>query len=84
MITGLIVYKRLAKYESTYLKRLITGLLVYVLTTECFTVNAVITGKLSGDATWLDKIFAHLILIGFGLILSSLLALLFKQKPLED
>lgn len=80
IIAGLIVYKKLAKNESTYLKRVTTGLLIYALTTLCFTINSVIAGKLSNHTTWEDKVFAPLILVLFGLILSPLLALLFKTR----
>ena len=80
MIVGLTVYKKLAKAESTYLKRLTTGLLIYTLMTICFTIYSVIFEKLSNDRTWEDKVFVPLILIAFGLILSSLLALTLKPR----
>lgn len=82
MIVGLAVYKKLAKDESTYLKRLTTGFLIYALTTICFTIDSVIFGTLSNNRTWEDKLFVPLILIAFGLILSSLLALFFKPKTI--
>lgn len=82
MIVGLIVYKKLVKDESTYLKRLTTGLLIYALTTICFAINALIVGKLRNSRTWEDKVFVPLILVAFGLILSALLALLIKPRTI--
>lgn len=83
MIVGLTFYKKLAKDQSTYLKRLTTGLLIYTLTTICFTMNSVIFGKLSNERTLEDRVFVPLILVVFGLILSSLLALLFKPRTIQ-
>jgi len=80
MTVGLTVYKRLAKVESTYLKRLITGLLIYTFMSICFFINSVIFGKLSNNRIWEDKVFVPLILVAFGLVLSSLLALTFKPR----
>ena len=82
IITGLAFYKKTAKDKSTYIKRFITGLFIYFLSTICFFINSVIFGKLSYDRTFEDRVFVPLILIAFGLILSSLLALLFKPSKL--
>ena len=80
MIVGLTFYKNLSKSESTYLKRLTTGALIYGLMTICFEIMSIIFGKLSINRTWEDNVFVPLILIAFGLILSSLLALFFKPR----
>ena len=80
MIVGLTVYKMLAKDKSTYLKRLVTGLLIYALTTICFIINFSIFGKISNNNAWEDKVLSSLIIVVFGLIMSSLLALIIRSR----
>lgn len=82
MIIGLSVYKKLAKHESTYLKRFTIAILIYSLTTICFTIGSIMFGNLSNQHTWEDKVFVPLILVAFGLICSSFLALFFKPRTI--
>ena len=83
MIVGLTIYKKLAKDKSTYLKRLFTGVLIYTLTTTCFIINSSIFGKISNNRTWEDIVFTTLIIIVFGLMISSLLALIIRSRHIK-
>ena len=80
MFVGLAVYKNLEKKNTTYLKRLSVGLLIYSVTTVCFIIYSYVFGKYSTERTLQDKLIVPLILIAFGLFLSSLLALCFKTR----
>jgi multisubunit Na+/H+ antiporter MnhB subunit len=80
MIVGLTVYKKLTKEKSTYLKRLITGFLICALTTICFIISHIIFGTHSNKGTFENKVFDALIIIAFGFILSSFLALLYSSR----
>jgi len=80
MIVGLTVYKRLEKANTTYLRRLTVGLLIYAVTTVCFAISSFIFNKYASERTLQDKIFVPLIAIAFGLLLSSLLAISFKTR----
>ena len=83
MLVGLKVYKKLAKNKSTYVKRLFTGVLIYALMTIFYIINSSIFGKIS-NSTWEDKVFIPYIIVFFGLIISSLLALIIKSSNIKD
>ena len=80
MFVGLAAYKNLEKKNTTYLKRLSVGLLIYSVTTICFIIYSYFFGKYNTERTFQDKLSVPLILIAFGLFLSSLLALCFKTR----
>ena len=66
MFIGLTVYKKLEKGNTTYLKRLTVGLLIYSVTTICFIISSFIFSKYSPERTLQDKVLVPLILIRFA------------------
>ena len=82
MIISLTIYKLIAKESTTYLKGLTTGLLTYFLTTLSFIIYKIVTGRYSAQSTFIDFLLIALIIIGFGLITSSLLAFCVKSRQL--
>ena len=80
IIAGLLVYKNLAKENTTYFKRLTLGFLIFFVTSLFFYSYSIIFNKFSNQRTQEDKIFVPLIYIAIGLLLSSLLAMLIKHR----
>tara|TARA_B100000768_G_C10894615_1_gene215118 strand:- start:39 stop:446 length:408 start_codon:yes stop_codon:yes gene_type:complete len=78
MIVGLIVYKKLKKGNTTYLKRLTVGFFIFSVTTVFFIFSSFIFNQYGSERTLQDYIFVPLIGFSIGLILSSLLAISFK------
>jgi hypothetical protein len=84
MIIGLTVYKKVAKDNSTYLKRTITGFLIYSLTTICYLIYSTSFENFNLNRSLEEKVFGSLILIAIGLIFSLLLALFYKPRQLKN
>lgn len=83
MVIGLAVYKNRANGASTYLKRFSVGLIIYLAATICFGVYSISFRQFNQDRTMQDKLLVPLIVILFGLFLSSIFAFSFKQKKLS-
>lgn len=84
MIIGLTVYKKVAKGNSTYLKRTITGFLIYSVTTTFYLIYSSSLEDFSINRNLEDKVLAPLTIIAIGLLLSSFLALFYKPRQTEN
>lgn len=80
MIVGLNIYNKSLQKKSTFLKRMITALFIYILTTITYVVITITFGKFNIESTSGDKLFLALISIALGLVISSILALLVNQE----
>lgn len=80
MIVGLNIYNKSLQKKSTFLKRMITALFIYILTTITYVVITITFGKFNIESTSVDKLFLALISIALGLVISSILALLVNQE----
>lgn len=80
MIVGLNIYNKSLQKKSTFLKRMITALFIYILTTTTYVVITITFGKFNIESTSGDKLFLALISIALGLVISSILALLVNQE----
>lgn len=80
MFLGLAFYKNRARVILTYSKRFSIGLIIYFTATICYGIYSLAFGQYSQEHKMQDKLLVPLIAILFGLFLSSLFALFFRQK----